>query len=94
MSYPCISNCSQCGKAMPQFHPTKRFCSGKCRQKAYRIANELPLTWKPDPTKRKVLIGGIEKPCQVNGCPLNGSWARKDIKIKMGCLGLNGCASE
>lgn len=59
MIYPCISNCSQCGKAMPQFRSTKKFCSSRCRQKSYRVINGLPLTWIPDPTKRKALIGAV-----------------------------------
>lgn len=42
---------------MPQFRSTKKFCSSRCRQKSYRVINGLPLTWTPDPTKRKVLIG-------------------------------------
>jgi len=93
MPYPCISYCSQCGKAMPQFHPTKKFCSGKCRQKSYRIANGLPLTWKPDHTKRKVMIGAIQNVCTVAHCPCVGCWMAGDMKKKNGCLGLPGCMS-
>jgi hypothetical protein len=62
MNYPCISACSQCGKLMAQFRPSKKFCSGKCKVKAHRIKHNLPLTWKPDPTKRKVMIGDSHTP--------------------------------
>ena len=55
MQYPTISNCSVCGKKMAQFRATKIYCGRKCQQRAYRIRNGLPLTWKPDPTKRKVI---------------------------------------
>lgn len=58
MEYPTISNCSVCGKKMAQFRSTKKFCGRKCQQRAYRIRKGLPLTWKPDPTKRKEQIGG------------------------------------
>jgi hypothetical protein len=40
---------------MAQFRATKIYCGRKCQQRAYRIRNGLPLTWKPDPTKRKVI---------------------------------------
>lgn len=53
MEYPTITNCSICGKKMAQFRATKMYCGRKCQQRAYRIRNGLPLTWKPDPTKRK-----------------------------------------
>ena len=53
MQYPNISNCSVCGKRMVQLRETKIYCRQKCRQVAYRIRKGLPLTWKPDPTKRK-----------------------------------------
>ena len=55
MQYPNISNCSVCGKRMVQLRETKIYCRQKCRQVAYRIRKGLPLTWKPDPTKRKVI---------------------------------------
>ena len=54
MQYPTISNCQQCGKRMAQLRETKMYCRPKCRQLAYRIRKGLPLTWKPDPTKKKV----------------------------------------
>lgn len=53
MEYPTISNCSVCGKKMAQFRSTKIYCGRKCQQRAYRVRHNLPLTWKPDPTKRK-----------------------------------------
>lgn len=55
MQYPNISNCSVCGKRMVQLRETKIYCRQKCRQVAYRVRKGLPLTWKPDPTKRKVI---------------------------------------
>lgn len=57
MQYPTISNCSVCAKKMAQFRATKIYCGRKCQQRAYRIRNGLPLTWKPDPTKKKVING-------------------------------------
>lgn len=59
MNYPCIIGCQQCGKMMPALRPSKKFCSSKCKTRAYRIRNGLPLTWTPDPTKRKVMIGDL-----------------------------------
>ncbi len=53
MQFPIISNCSVCGKKMAQFRSTKMYCGRKCQQRAYRVRKGLPLTWKPDPTKRK-----------------------------------------
>jgi hypothetical protein len=66
MNYPCIIGCQQCGKLIPALRPSKKFCSGKCKLKSYRIQNGLPLTWKPDPTKRKVMIGETPNPNQYD----------------------------
>lgn len=53
MQYPNISTCQQCGKRMVQLRETKMFCKPKCRQLNYRLRKGLPLTWKPDSTKKK-----------------------------------------
>jgi hypothetical protein len=42
---------------MVQLRETKIYCRQKCRQVAYRIRKGLPPTWKPDPTKKKVING-------------------------------------
>jgi hypothetical protein len=42
---------------MVQLRETKIYCRQKCRQVAYRTRKGLPQTWKPDPTKRKVING-------------------------------------
>ena len=57
MNYPCIIGCQVCGKLMPALRPSKKYCSGKCKLRSYRIKHNLPLTWNPDPTKKKVMIG-------------------------------------
>jgi hypothetical protein len=66
MNYPCIVGCQQCGKLTTAHRPSKKFCSGKCKIKSYRIKNGLPLTWKPDPAKRKVMIGETPNPNQLD----------------------------
>ena len=67
MEYPTISNCSVCGKKMAQFRSTKIYCGRKCQQRAYRIRHNLPLTWKPDPTKRKEINGAYQNPIRQMG---------------------------
>lgn len=59
MNYPCIIGCQQCGKMTPAFRATKKFCSDRCKTKFRRIKNGMPLTWTPDATKRKVMIGDL-----------------------------------
>lgn len=58
---PRISNCSQCGKQMVMMRKTKMFCRPKCRQLAYRVRNNLPLTWVrlpqiPQPISQTIMI--------------------------------------
>ena len=52
---------------MAQFRSTKIYCGRKCQQRAYRVRHNLPLTWKPDPTKRKEINGAYQNPIRQMG---------------------------
>lgn len=76
-----IINCLSCGKRTHAYREEKKFCSPKCRTKAWRVRNGIPLTWQRDSTKRhnyeKVQIGNapnlFSQPKSLCEC-LNSDW--------------------